>query len=114
MQPVATAEPALGPYLRAIRAHRAVVILTTLAFVLAALFWLTFARTPTYEATANLLVTPLPQDDQIFRGLQLLRDSGDPTRTVQTASSLVTSNEAAGARPRRWATAGRPSASSTR
>ena len=95
MQPIGTAEPALGPYLRAIRAHRAVVILTTLAFVLAALFWLSFARTPSYEATANLLVTPLPQDDQTFRGLQLLRDSGDPTRTVQTAASLVTSPEAA-------------------
>jgi tyrosine-protein kinase len=90
-----TAEPALGPYLRAIRAHRPLVVLTTLAFVAAAILWLSFARTPTYEATANLLVTPLPQDDQIFRGLQLLRDSGDPTRTVQTAASLVTAPEAA-------------------
>src|SRR5215213_1962207 len=89
------AEPALGPYLRAIRAHKPLMVLTTLAFVAAALAWLAFARTPTYEATANLLVTPLPQDDQTFRGLQLLRDSGDPTRTVQTAASLVTAPEAA-------------------
>jgi Mrp family chromosome partitioning ATPase/capsular polysaccharide biosynthesis protein len=95
MHPAATAEPALGPYLRAIRAHKPLMVLTTLAFLVAALLWLTFARTPTYEATANLLVTPLPQDDQTFRGLQLLRDSGDPTRTVQTAASLVTAPEAA-------------------
>jgi polysaccharide biosynthesis transport protein len=60
-----------------------------------AVAWLAFARTPTYEATANLLVTPLPQDDTTFRGLQLLRDSGDPTRTIQTAASLVDSPEAA-------------------
>ena len=63
--------------------------------MLLAIFWLGFVRTPSYEATANLLVTPLPQDDETFRGLQLLRDSGDPTRTVQTASSVVESVEAA-------------------
>jgi Mrp family chromosome partitioning ATPase len=95
IHPATAAEPALGPYLRAIRAHKLLVILATLACVLAAVLWLAFARTPSYEASANLLVTPLPQDDQIFRGLQLLRDSGDPTRTVQTAASLVTSPEAA-------------------
>ena len=95
IHPAATAEPALGPYLRAIRAHRGLVVLTTLAFLAAALLWLSFARTPSYEATANVLVTPLPQDDEIFRGLQLLRDSGDPTRTMQTAASLMTSPEAA-------------------
>jgi Mrp family chromosome partitioning ATPase len=92
---VATAEPALGPYLRAVRAHKALVVLTTLACLAAAILWLSFARTPTYESSANLLVTPLPQDDQTYRGLQLLRDSGDPTRTIQTAASLVTSPEAA-------------------
>ena len=90
-----TAEPALGPYLRALRAHRLLVVLTTVGFVVLALLWLAVGRNPSYEATANLLVTPLPQDDQTFRGLQLLRDSGDPTRTVQTAASLVESPEAA-------------------
>ena len=40
MQPPATAEPALGPYLRAIRAHKPLVILTTLAFVSLPLLWL--------------------------------------------------------------------------
>jgi Mrp family chromosome partitioning ATPase/capsular polysaccharide biosynthesis protein len=89
------AEPALGPYLRAIRAHKLLVAVVTIGLVGLAVAWLAFARTPTYEATANLLVTPLPQDDTTFRGLQLLRDSGDPTRTIQTAASLVDSPEAA-------------------
>jgi Mrp family chromosome partitioning ATPase/capsular polysaccharide biosynthesis protein len=91
----ATAEPALGPYLRAVKAHRLLVALVTLGTLLLAIFWLAAVRTPTYEATAQLLVTPLPQDDQVFLGLQLLRDSGDPTRTVQTAANLVGSPTAA-------------------
>src|SRR4051794_6802953 len=90
-----SAEPALGPYLRAIRAHRLLVAFTTLGLVLLAVAWLAGVRTPSYQATANLLVTPLPQDDTTFRGLQLVRDSGDPPRTVQTAASLVDSPEAA-------------------
>ncbi len=91
----AAAEPALGPYLRAIRAHKVLVAVTTASLLVFALLWLAVVRTPSYEATANLLVTPLPQDDTTYRGLQLLRDSGDPTRTVQTASSVVESTEAA-------------------
>jgi Mrp family chromosome partitioning ATPase/capsular polysaccharide biosynthesis protein len=89
------AEPALGPYLRAVKAHRLLVALVTLGMLVLAIFWLAAVRSPSYQATAQLLVTPLPQDDQIFLGLQLLRDSGDPTRTVQTAANLVGSPEAA-------------------
>jgi tyrosine-protein kinase len=95
MHPAGSAEPALGPYLRAIRAHKVLVGVTTAGIFVLALLWLAVLRTPSYEATANLLVTPLPQDDTTYRGLQLLRDSGDPTRTVQTAASVVKSNEAA-------------------
>lgn len=81
-------------YLRALRAHRvaaAVVLITTL---LAALLWMAL-RPPTYEASAQLLINPLPQDDETFLGLELLRDSGDPTRTAQTAASLIESPRAA-------------------
>ena len=95
MHPAASAEPALVRICARMRAHKLLVAATTVGFLLLAIFWLGFVRTPSYEATANLLVTPLPQDDETFRGLQLLRDSGDPTRTVQTASSVVESLEAA-------------------
>jgi capsular exopolysaccharide synthesis family protein len=87
-------EGAFGSYLRAIRAHPLVVALVTVATLLSAVLWLTL-RADSYDATAQLLVTPLPQDDQTFLGLQLLRDSGDPTRTVQTAATLVESQQAA-------------------
>ena len=52
------------------------------------------ARRP-ITATANILVTPLAQDDQTFLGLQVVREAGDPTRTVQTAATLIKSLQAA-------------------
>jgi Mrp family chromosome partitioning ATPase len=87
-------EGALGPYLRAIGAHRLLVVAVTLATVAASAAWLSL-RDPTYEATAQLLVSPLPQDDTTFIGVQVLRESTEPTRTMQTAATLVSSREAA-------------------
>ncbi|MFN8161327.1 MAG: division plane positioning ATPase MipZ [Solirubrobacterales bacterium] len=84
-----------GPgYLASIRAHKLLVALITLATVGAALLWLGL-RTPTYEANAKMLIAPLPQNDKTYLGLQLLRDSGDPTRTAETAATLAESLDAA-------------------
>jgi Mrp family chromosome partitioning ATPase/capsular polysaccharide biosynthesis protein len=85
---------ALGQYLGAIRARTLVVVLVTLATVGVAAALLA-TRSASYKSTAQLLVTPLPQDDRAFLGTALLRDSGDPTRTVQTAAALVASPLAA-------------------
>ena len=87
-----TARPdwALGSYLTAINSHRRVVGLVVLATVLGSIAFLQ-VRSSDYTATADLLVEPLPQDDETFLGLPLIRDTGDPTRTVQTAASLVES-----------------------
>ena len=88
-------EGALGPYLRAIRAHRLLVAAITLLTVLAALAWLA-QRTPEYEAQAEILINPVPQDDTTFLGIQILRDApADPTRAVQTAATLIESPLAA-------------------
>jgi capsular exopolysaccharide synthesis family protein len=84
------ADAALGPYVRAIRSRALVFVLVTLAAVGAAGMLLS-TRSPTYTSTAELLVTPLQQDDRTFLGITLLRDSGDPTRTVQTAAALIAS-----------------------
>lgn len=94
------AEGALGPYVRAIRAHRVLVVVVTMLTIAAGVAYLTL-RPLDYQATAQLLVTPLPQDDQTFLGLQMIRDSGDPTRTVQTAATLVESTQAASATARK-------------
>jgi Mrp family chromosome partitioning ATPase len=68
----------------------AVVVLATL---FASIVWLS-QRTPEYRATARLLVNPLPQTDELL-GLPVIRDSGDPTRTMQTAATLLESPRAA-------------------
>jgi capsular exopolysaccharide synthesis family protein len=92
-------EGALGPYLRAIRARKVLVACLTLLAAAVAVAFLAI-RTPSYEAETQLLVTPLPQDDRTFLGIELLRDSGDPTRTVQTAATLIESPRAAAATAR--------------
>ena len=88
------AEGALGPYLRAIRAHRLLVIAVMLAAVGAAIAW-TALRPADYQATANILLTPLAQEDTQFQGLNAVREAGDPTRTAQTAATLIKSTAAA-------------------
>src|SRR5215210_1708822 len=87
-------EGAAGPYLRAVRAHARVVAAIVLASLLGAIAWLAL-RSPDYEATAQILVSALPQDDDTFLGTSLTRDTGDPTNTVQTAATLVESTAAA-------------------
>ncbi|MDP8943938.1 MAG: hypothetical protein M3N16_07450 [Actinomycetota bacterium] len=88
-------EGALGPYLRALSARRLLVALITLTVVGAAVAWLA-VRAPVYEAEAQLLVTPIPQDDPTFLGIRVLRDSpSEPTRAIQTAASLAESPTAA-------------------
>lgn len=84
----------LDSYLQAIGAHWllvGVIALATVAGTTAAVS----LRSPTYSATAKILVSPLPADDETFLGLQVIRDSGDPTRTVQTAAALIETQDAA-------------------
>jgi hypothetical protein len=86
---------AIGVYSRAIRRHWQVVLAVTLAALVGGILWTT-VRSPSYEATAQVYVTPLASDDPTYFGLPLLRDSGDdPTRVLKTASKIVRSPEAA-------------------
>src|SRR2546423_7052274 len=87
-------EGALGSYLRAVRAHLVLVIAITVAAGVAALAWGQL-RTPTYETSAQMLVTPISSDDSTYLGLPLVRDTGDPPRTLQTAATLIDSPRAA-------------------
>src|SRR3712207_349347 len=91
----AAPEGALRPYLRAINAHRVLVALCTLAALAGCIAWLS-QRSDEYEATAEILVTPLPSGttDDPFRDLPILRDYGEATRTIQTAAAIVDSSPA--------------------
>lgn len=73
----------------AIRAHRLLIAIVTAATVFGALLWVA-VRDTTYESNASLLVSPVAQDDPLLLGLPVIRDSpGEPTRSMQTAASLV-------------------------
>lgn len=87
-------EGGIDSYLQAIRAHWVLILIIVLATVAGTLGAISL-RSPTYIATAKILVSPLPIDDETFLGLQIVRDSGDPTRTVQTAAALIETRQAA-------------------
>jgi capsular exopolysaccharide synthesis family protein len=48
-----------------------------------------------YEAQADILVTPIPAEDQSLAGLGLITRSVDPTLDVQTAAKLIRTNDVA-------------------
>lgn len=88
-------EGALAPYLRAIQAHRLIFVVVVVATVAAAAAW-TVSSGKEYEATAEVLVTPVSQDNQELLPFELVRETGgDPTRTVQTAAALLETRAAA-------------------
>ena len=76
----------LGEVLREQRRIAIAILLVTLAA--AAAYLLT--ADSVYEAEAELLVTPVPAEDPLVASLGLLQPSSDPTRDVQTVSTLTT------------------------
>jgi len=92
---------ALGPYIRALRSHLVLAVAIVLAVLAGSLAWLS-VRSPVYQTSAQLLVTPLPADGRSFFGLPVVREAGgDPARTLQTAATLADSNAAAALAARR-------------
>lgn len=93
-------ESVLAPYLDAIRSHLLLVVAVMVAAVVGSLAWIV-QKPLVYEARAELLVTPFPSDQVSLLGLPLLTQAGDPTRTIQTAASLVDTYVAATAAAQR-------------
>ncbi len=84
----------IGSFANALHRHRALAVVLFLLVLVPVLAY-AVKRTPTYPATARILVNPLPSDDTTFLGLPLLRDTGDSTLTMQTAATLIDSQPAA-------------------
>jgi Mrp family chromosome partitioning ATPase/capsular polysaccharide biosynthesis protein len=76
----------------ALRAHKRLIAAVAAVAVLGSLAGLAL-RSPTYRASSQLLVTPLPSDSSALQGL--VRAGGDPAQTVDTAAALVGSHDAA-------------------
>lgn len=53
------------------------------------------ARAVHYDATAELIVSPLSRDDSSSLGLPVIRDTGDPIRTIETAATVLRNREIA-------------------
>jgi Mrp family chromosome partitioning ATPase len=91
---LASAEQAIGPYLRAIRRHWILVaVITLLAGLIAA--YTVSRSSKTYQTSASILVSPLPEGSSGTLGIGTVVDTGDPARTIQTAAALVDTQSAA-------------------
>jgi capsular exopolysaccharide synthesis family protein len=85
-------ELGLKRYVDTIRERAWLVVIAVLVTTAAAVAYVVTAP-KTYEAEADLLITPVPSDT--FPGLPLIRESADPLVTVQTAARLVKNNDVA-------------------
>jgi tyrosine-protein kinase len=77
-----------------LRGHPLLIAFVTLLTVVTTLA-ASAARESTYEASAQILVTPIPETERSLPHLPLLRASSDRTRVVQTAANLLDSPAAA-------------------
>lgn len=80
--------------MRALRA-RARVVGWVLVVALAASAALVVLHSPTYETSSKLLIDAWPQSDTSAVDIGILRETGDPTRTLETAVALIESNASA-------------------
>ena len=89
----------LKRYYQTLRERAWLVILCVVIAVGATAIYVATA-TRTYTADAQMLVAPIPADDSTLIALPVLHSSGDPTRDVLTASSLITTPQVAAAAAR--------------
>ena len=88
LQPPAEQE-GLKRYVETIR-ERLPLILATVAVTTAIAILYVISASKTYEAQADVLVTPLPCDEASINALGLICQSVDPIRDVETAARLIT------------------------
>ena len=93
LQPPAEQE-GLKRYVETIRERLPLILATVAVTTLIAILYV-ISATKTYEAEADLLVTPLPGDDPVLNSLGVLTQSVDPIRDVETATRLVTNIDVA-------------------
>lgn len=75
-------------YVAVLRSKLWFILLTTAVCVGAAVLYLSLAD-KVYEAGSDLLITPVPRDNETLIGLGLPHESVDPTRDVETIARLI-------------------------
>ena len=87
-------ETGLRQYVRILRERIWIVVASVVLTTGIAVVYVVTAN-KVYEATANLLITPVSATDTSVSGLPLIHQSSDPTRDVETAAQLVTNVDVA-------------------
>jgi polysaccharide biosynthesis transport protein len=87
-------EQGLKRYVETIR-ERIWLVITSILITTAAAGLYVATAPKTYEAEAQLLITPVSGDASALAGLGVLVESSDPTRDVETAARLVDNREIA-------------------
>jgi Mrp family chromosome partitioning ATPase len=90
------AESGWDAYRGAIRRQWLVLAAVLLLTVSTSVAWLR-VKSPEYKVTAQILVQPLAQPDLTFVGVDLVRETSDPVRTIETAVTLIQNPAAAAA-----------------
>lgn len=67
-------------------------IVGAMVIALSAAWWAHEHEVASYSSTTRLVVVPLPQWDETFLGTDLVRDSGDATRTTSTLAAGLKSD----------------------
>jgi capsular exopolysaccharide synthesis family protein len=80
--------PSVMRYAQALRSRWWLVALFFIASMAGAVAYVSTAH-KTYQAQADVLVTPVSEDDSNLEGLSLIRDTSDPTADVLTVAKLV-------------------------
>ncbi len=88
MEAESAEQPSLRQYLDTLKERWAFVVLMILVCTGAAAAYV-FTAPKVYEANADMLVTPVPDDQTAVLGLGLIRRASDPTRDVTTAARLI-------------------------
>jgi Mrp family chromosome partitioning ATPase/capsular polysaccharide biosynthesis protein len=92
--PLAVERGVIAFHLRALTARRRVLFLVTAAALVVGILWVA-QRPPSYKASAQILLSPLPQADSSLFGVSLLREATGSGRTLDTAVTLLDTPSAA-------------------
>ena len=86
----------LKRYVETIRERIWLILAAVVITTLAAIAYVATAE-EVYEGEADILISPIADEQPALAGLGLISESSDPLRTVQTAAALIESNAAAAA-----------------
>ena len=93
LQPPAQ-EKGLASYVQTLRERLWLIVLAVVVTTGASILYVATA-TKTYEAEADILVTPVPPQSDLLSSLGLISQSADPVREIETVARFIDTNEVA-------------------